>query len=51
MSNKLTYPDLLETNNLLQNHGEETYWLCVTRTVPAVLHQRLLSLADTTAKD
>ncbi len=33
MSKKLTYPDLLETNNLLQNHGEETYWLCVTRTV------------------
>ena len=33
MSKELTYAQLLETNNLLQNHGEETYWLCVTRTV------------------
>jgi len=34
MSKKeFSYADLLETNNLLQNHGEETYWLCVTRTV------------------
>ncbi|MDN5863302.1 MAG: hypothetical protein L0H19_07630, partial [Salinisphaera sp.] len=30
---KLDYPQLLETNNLLQINGDETYWLCVTRTV------------------
>lgn len=30
---ELSYAQLLETNNLLQNQGEETYWLCVTRTV------------------
>jgi hypothetical protein len=29
----VTYAQLLETNNLLQNCGDETYWLCVTRTV------------------
>jgi hypothetical protein len=29
----ITYAQLLETNNLLQNCGDETYWLCVTRTV------------------
>lgn len=28
-----TYPQLLETNNLMQNCGDETYWLCLTRTV------------------
>jgi hypothetical protein len=30
---KHSYPQLLETNNLIQNCGDETYWLCVTRTV------------------
>ncbi|MGQ0699101.1 MAG: hypothetical protein ACT4PZ_12760 [Panacagrimonas sp.] len=30
---ELSYTQLLETNNLLQNQGDETYWLCVTRTV------------------
>ena len=30
---KLDYAQLLETNNLLQKNGDETYWLCVTRTV------------------
>ncbi len=29
----LDYSQLLETNNLLQINGDETYWLCVTRTV------------------
>jgi hypothetical protein len=29
----LSYAQLLETNNLLQNCGDETYFLCVTRTV------------------
>lgn len=33
MSKPPSYTQLLETNNLLRNHGEETYWLCVTRTV------------------
>lgn len=34
MSKKpLTYAQLLETNNLIQNCGDETYFLCVTRTV------------------
>ena len=34
MSNtRPTYAQLLETNNLMQNCGDETYWLCVTRTV------------------
>ena len=28
-----TYTKLLETNNLLQNFGDETSWLCSTRTV------------------
>ena len=28
-----TYVQLLETNNLMQNCGDETYWLCLTRTV------------------
>lgn len=27
------YAQLLETNNLIQASGDETYWLCVTRTV------------------
>lgn len=30
---KLDYAQLLESNNLLQINGDETYWLCVTRTV------------------
>lgn len=29
----LTYPQLLETNNLIQQNTDETYWLCLTRTV------------------
>ncbi len=29
----LTYSQLLETNNLIQASADETYWLCVTRTV------------------
>lgn len=33
MKKELSYAQLLETNNLLQLQGEETYWLCVTRTV------------------
>lgn len=28
-----SYVQLLETNNLMQNCGDETYWLCLTRTV------------------
>ena len=28
-----TYAQLLETNNLMQNCGDATYWLCLTRTV------------------
>ena len=30
---KLTYAQLLETNNLLQQNADEIYWLCATRTV------------------
>ena len=30
---ELTYAQLLETNNLMQTNADETYWLCVTRTV------------------
>lgn len=30
---KLTYAQLLETNNLIQQNADETYWLCATRTV------------------
>jgi len=30
---KLSYAQLLETNNLMQRCGDETYWLCATRTV------------------
>jgi hypothetical protein len=34
MSSKtLSYAQLLETNNLIQASADETYWLCVTRTV------------------
>jgi hypothetical protein len=29
----VTYAQLLETNQLIQACGDETYWLCVTRTV------------------
>lgn len=29
----ITYAQLLETNNLIQILGDESYWLCVTRTV------------------
>jgi hypothetical protein len=29
----ISYVSLLETNNLIQTVGDETYWLCVTRTV------------------
>lgn len=29
----MSYAQLLETNNLMQNCGDETYWLCATRTV------------------
>lgn len=32
-ANKINYAQLLETNNLIQIHGDESYWLCVTRTV------------------
>lgn len=32
-ANKINYAQLLETNNLIQKHGDESYWLCVTRTV------------------
>lgn len=30
---KLTYAQLLETNNLIQQNADEIYWLCATRTV------------------
>ncbi|HKY92205.1 MAG TPA: hypothetical protein VJM11_14245 [Nevskiaceae bacterium] len=33
MATKLSYRDLLEVNNSMQNNGDETYFLCVTRTV------------------
>lgn len=33
MPTKLSYRDLLEANNAMQNNGDETYFLCVTRTV------------------
>ncbi len=29
----LSYAELLETNNLIQQNTDETYWLCLTRTV------------------
>lgn len=31
--NKITYAQLLETNSLIQQNADETYWLCATRTV------------------
>lgn len=31
-ANPITYAQLLETNNLMQMFGDESYWLCVTRT-------------------
>lgn len=33
MTTPLTYSQLLETNNLIQQNTDESYWLCVTRTV------------------
>lgn len=33
MSGMLTYRQLLEANNAIQTIGDDTYWLCVTRTV------------------
>lgn len=30
---KLTYAQVLEANNAIQTIGDDTYWLCVTRTV------------------
>jgi hypothetical protein len=30
---KIDYAQLLETNNLIQQNADETYWLCATRTV------------------
>ncbi len=32
-NNCISYAQLLETNNLIQACTDETYWLCVTRTV------------------
>ena len=32
-SSRISYAQLLETNNLIQTSADETYWLCVTRTV------------------
>lgn len=32
-SGKLTYRQVLEANNAIQTIGDDTYWLCVTRTV------------------
>ena len=32
-NNRISYAQLLETNNLMQACTDETYWLCVTRTV------------------
>ncbi len=32
-SSRISYAQLLETNNLVQASADETYWLCVTRTV------------------
>jgi hypothetical protein len=32
-SSRIAYAQLLETNNLIQANADETYWLCVTRTV------------------
>lgn len=33
ITNSISYAQLLETNNLIQTSADETYWLCVTRTV------------------
>lgn len=33
MTTTLRYRDILEANNGIQSVGEDTYWLCVTRTV------------------
>ncbi len=33
MSKELTYAQLLETNSMIQQNADETYWLCATRTV------------------
>ena len=33
MALPITYSQLLETNNLIQQNVDESYWLCVTRTV------------------
>ena len=30
---RIDYAQLLETNNLIQQNADETYWLCATRTV------------------
>ena len=30
---EISYAQLLETNNLIQQNADETYWLCATRTV------------------
>ena len=30
---EINYAQLLETNNLIQQNADETYWLCATRTV------------------
>ena len=32
-ANKLSYAQLLETNSMIQQNADETYWLCATRTV------------------
>ena len=32
-ANKLTYAQLLETNSMIQQNADETYWLCAMRTV------------------
>ena len=31
--NNISYAQLLETNNFIQQNADETYWLCATRTV------------------
>ena len=33
MTGRPSYVQLLEANNLIQNFGDSTYWLCLTRTV------------------
>jgi hypothetical protein len=39
----VTYAQLLETNNLIQQNTDETYWLCLTRTVQEQLIVELYS--------